>query len=90
MGRCASCRVAEECADPHATCERCDVRRTVDRYPEAAQLWMATMLDLYTRQEAGWVIANDDLSLDDWRVLSAIRRWYRLKDLETQRLTMFG
>jgi len=37
---------------------------------------MGYLIDLYGRQGAGWRIRNNDLTLDEWRVLARIREHY--------------
>lgn len=52
-------------------------------YPPGFPERMAYLIDLHDRIQAGWQVRNEDLTLDEWRMMFQIRRYYRLKDMGT-------
>lgn len=51
----------------------------MERYSPEFIRWMVWMLDLYDRSRLGWHISNDDLSLEEWRALAVIHKWYDMR-----------
>ncbi len=77
--QCRTCQVDEEVVNPEAACAACDVRKLQARFPREFVQWLDALVDLYNRNQAGWRIGNDDLSLEEWRALAKVREWYELR-----------
>ncbi len=89
LQECQRCQAPQDVADPAARCESClrdapDKKERLEAYSRDFRSYMGIMLDLYLRQQAGWRIRNNDLSLDDWRVLGRIHEYFEDKRLERQ------
>lgn len=82
MRQCDECKVEQEAADPDEQCAICPKWKTIESYSEAFRSFMLWLLDLYDRQQAGWTIRNNDLTLDEWRALARVRGHYEAKRQE--------
>lgn len=70
-------------ADPGAQClpANCPRRRLYETFPPEFRIWVGNMTDLYDRMQAGFLVRNDDLSLEEWRAVARIKQFYETKRL---------
>jgi hypothetical protein len=79
---CNQCRSPERDHDAEGYCSVCKLRPLEQKFPAEFRAWVTNLTRLYLWRKAGYPLAADELSFEEWGALAIITRWYEVKDTE--------
>jgi len=81
IDKCNSCTAVNDVEDPVATCARCKTTLVLEKYNDVFLEYVSTLMEIRDLRNSGFDIKQLGLSLEDWKTLVIIDRFYEIKKI---------